>query len=320
MRNDDYWKPGQPYLNEIYFRILPDASARAFALETQQVDVAGPDTVELFDVNRLAGLPFIASTNKGSEFASPLMWMEINNRVAPMNDKRFRQALMYAIDRNFIAEKIWFGHGKAPTGPVASATRFYDSTIKPYPYDPKKAEALLDEMGLKRGADGVRVTLSLIPPPISESWRRLAEYVKQALGRVGVNINLEPMDSAAWIQRVSNWDYQLTLNRTQQFGDPAVGVARTYISSNIKKGVMFNNTMGYENPKVDELFSRAASSNSDPERQMLYSQVQAILTDELPVVWLLEVKTPTLYNKRFNGIITTALGVNDSFDQVHLNR
>ncbi|MCW5729671.1 MAG: ABC transporter substrate-binding protein [Alphaproteobacteria bacterium] len=320
VRNEDYWKPGLPYLEEIYFRTLPDASARAFALETQQVDVAGPDTVELFDVSRLAALPFIDATNRGSEFASPLMWMEINHRVAPLNDKRFRQALMYAIDRNFINERIWFGNGKVPNGPVASGTRFHAADMKPYPYDPKKAEALLDEMGLKRGADGSRVTLSLIPPPINESWRRMAEYVKQSLQRVGVNVNLEPMDSAAWIQRVSNWDYQLTLNRTQQFGDPAVGVARTYISTNIRKGVMFNNTMGYQNPKVDELFSRAAAATSDADRQAMYTEVQKILAEDMPVVWLLEVKTPTLYNNRFKNIITTALGVNDSFESVHLAR
>jgi peptide/nickel transport system substrate-binding protein len=318
VRNEEYWKPGLPYLDEIYFRVLPDASARAFALETQQADVAGPDTVELFDIARLTALPHLTATNKGSEFASPMTWMEVNHRAAPLNDKRFRQALMYAIDRNFIKDRIWFGHGKVPNGPIASGTRFHDASIQPYPYDPKKAEALLDEMGLKRGSDGMRVTLSFIPLPYGETWKRLGEYIKQALSRVGVGVNLETMDPAAWIQRVSNWDYQLTTNRLQQFGDPAVGVARTYISTNIKKGVMFNNTMDYKNPAVDDLFARAGKATVDAERQKLYSEVQRILAEDVPVVWLMEIKTPTIYNKKFSDIITTALGVNDSFESARL--
>jgi peptide/nickel transport system substrate-binding protein len=320
VRNEAYWKEGRPYLDEIYFRILPDASARAFALESQQVDVAGPDTVELFDVARLAALPHVEATNKGSEFASPMTWIEINHRSAPLDDKRFRQALLHAIDRNFIKDRIWSGHGRVPNGPIASATRFHDATLPAYAYDPKKAELLLDEMGLKRGADGNRVTLSLIPLPYGESWKRMGEYIKQALGRVGIAVNLETMDPAAWIQRVSNWDYQLTVNRLQQFGDPAIGVARTYITSNIKKGVMFNNSMGYENPAVDELFAKSARSTDDAERQRFYSEVQKILVEDVPVAWLLEIKTPTLYNKKFRDVITTALGVNDNFDSVALAR
>ena len=75
-------------------------------------------------------------------------------------------------------------------------------------------------MGLKRGPDGNRVTLSFIPLPYGENWKRMGEYVKQALSKVGIAITLETMDPAAWVQRVSNWDYHMTVNRLQQFGDP----------------------------------------------------------------------------------------------------
>jgi peptide/nickel transport system substrate-binding protein len=313
VRNEQYHRTDQPKVDEIIFHVVPDASSRAFALETQTMDIAGPDTIELFDIARLTALPHIEATARGSEFASPMTFLEMNHRVEPLNDKRFRQAILHAIDRNFIKDSIWFGHGRVPNGPIASTTRFHDPSIAPRAFSPERAEALLDEMGLRRGANGMRVTLSLIPLPYGETWRRLGEYIRQALARVGIGITIETMDGATWIQRVSNWNYQLTINRTQQFGDPAIGVARTYLSSNIRRGVMFNNTMGYENPKVDDLFARAASAVSDDERRALYAQVQAILTDEVPVGWLLEIRTPTLFNKRFKNVITTGLGVNDSF-------
>ncbi|MBM3522876.1 MAG: ABC transporter substrate-binding protein [Alphaproteobacteria bacterium] len=320
VRNENYWKPGLPHLDSIVFRVLPDAAARAFALESQQVDVAGPDTVELFDIERLLKLAHLEGTGRGSEFASPMSWIELNHRVKPLDDKRFRQALLHAIDRRVIVDTIWAGHAKVPNGPIASAIRFHDAELKPAAFDPRRAEALLDEMGLRRGADGTRVTLSLIPLPYGEAWKRMGEYIKQALGRVGIAVNLEAMDPAAWVQRVSNWEYQMTVNRLQQFGDPAVGVARTYLSSNIRKGVMFNNTMGYTNARVDELFGQAAQAVDDGARRALYGEVQRLLADDVPVAWMIEIKTPTLTNRKFRDIITTALGVNDSFESVRLAR
>ncbi|MBL8698037.1 MAG: ABC transporter substrate-binding protein [Alphaproteobacteria bacterium] len=320
VRNPDYWKPGLPHLDEIYFRVLPDAAARAFALESQQVDVAGPDTIELFDIDRLLKLPHLEGTGRGSEFASPMSWIELNHRVKPLDDKRFRQALLHAIDRKVIVDTIWSGHARVPNGPIASAIRFHDADLKPLAFDPRRAEQLLDEMGLKRGADGTRVTLSLIPLPYGEAWKRMGEYIKQALGRVGIAVTLETMDPAAWVQRVSNWDYQMTVNRLQQFGDPAVGVARTYLSSNIRKGVMFNNTMGYSNARVDELFAKAGETVDDAARRALYREVQRVLADDVPVAWMIEIKTPTITNRKFRDVVTTALGVNDSFESARLAR
>lgn len=318
VRNPSYWKPGRPYINDIYFRILPDDSARAYALESGEVDVGGRDSVELFEVDRLKALPHLVATELGSEVASPMVWIEINNRLPPLNDRRFRQAMMYAIDRAFVRDRLWFGFGRIPNGPIASPIRFHDSSIPPYPYDPAKANALLDEMGLRRGANGVRTTISMIPLPYGETWRRLAEYTRQALERVGIAIRLETMDAATWVQRVSNWDYQLTFNRLQQGADPAIGVARTYISSNIRKGVMFTNTMGYANPRVDELFAQGASATTEAARAAAYSEVQRILVEDVPVAWLVESRTPTIYNRRVKDLITTALGAYDSLDSTYI--
>lgn len=317
-RFEDYWQESLPAIDEIYFHILPDASARAVALETGQVDFAGPDTVELFDIPRLLELDHLEGTQKGSEFQSPMTWIEINHRNPPLDDKRFRQAMMHAIDREFIRDNIWGGYGVVPNGPIASTTRFHDSGIQPYPHDPDRARALLDEMGLEPDADGVRASVSLLPLPYGETWRRLAEYIRQSLGEVGIEVTIESVDPAGWVQRVSNWDYDLTVNRLSQFGDPAIGVGRTYVSSNIVKGVMFNNTMGYENPRVDELFEQAAAATSEEERQRLYSEVQKILVEDVPVVWLLEIKTPTIYNNRFENVIVDALGERSTLANIRL--
>jgi peptide/nickel transport system substrate-binding protein len=314
VRNEYYWKPGKPYLDELYFRFLPDAASRALALESGEVDQSEFDAIEPYDVARLTQLPNLTMTTKGYEFLSPIMWVDINVRNPPLNDKRFRQAIMYALDREFIRDKLFFGMGKIATGPIASTTRFFDPTLPQYGYDLKKAAALLDQMGLKPGDDGVRVRVKAMPLPYGEVWNRLAEYSRQALLRVGIQLDIEPVDTPTWIQRTTNYDYELTWNYLSQFADPALGVSRAYVSTNIRKGIPSTNIGGYANPKVDELFAKAAVAVSETEQRQLYSEVQHILVDEVPVGWMLEMQWPTFVNRRFHDVITTGLGPDDSYD------
>ncbi|GAA0573434.1 ABC transporter substrate-binding protein [Caenispirillum bisanense] len=320
VKNENYYQEGKPYLDAIFFRVIPDAASRALALETGQADISQFNDIEPFDVPRLKALPHLELTTKGYEFVAPLSWIEINHRVAPFDDKRFRQALSYAIDRKFIRDKVWFSLGRVATGPVNSVTAGFEPDKTHYPFDPAKAEALLDEMGLKPGAGGVRAEITLTPMPYGETWARLGEYLRQAWGKVGVKVNLESSDVAGWVQKVSNWDYQATTNFVYQYGDPSLGVARTYISDNIRQGVMFSNTMGYSNPRVDELFAAAAVENDPAKRQEQFSEVQRILTDELPVIWLLEMEFPTFVNKRVHNAVTTAIGTTENFADVWVDK
>ena len=318
VRNDAYWKPGLPYLDGIYFQVIPDSASRAVALESGKVDIASFSDIELFDVNRFKTKTLFEVTNNGYEFLSPLAWIEFNTRAKPMSDKRFRQAVMYALDRDFIRDKIWFGHAKVATGPVSSATRFYDGTVQKYALDLKKSEALLDEMGLVKDKDGVRATVKLLGLPYGETWNRLNEYIRQSLAKVGLKVVIESTDPAGWTQRLANWDYEMLVSYLTQYGDPALGVSRTYISSNIKKGVPYTNTSGYSNTKVDELFAKAAVAVKDDDRKAYYAEVQKMLVDDVPHAWLIEIKFPTIYNKRVRNLVTTAIGVNETFESVYI--
>lgn len=319
VRNEDYWKQDLPHLDEIYFKIIPDVASRTLALESGELDMVTSDDIELFDVARLEANPDIVRVDQGSEIFGEIGWIELNHRVQPLDDKRFRQALMYALDRDFIVENIWYGIVRPATGPISSSTRYHDASLTGYPYDLEKAEALLDEMGLEPNANGIRASLKLLQSPYGGAWNRLAEYVKQQMAQIGVDIVIESTDMGAFAQRVSNWDYEMTFNRLLQFGDPALGVARSYVSSNIRQGIMFSNTMGYSNPRVDELFAEAQQTIDEDERAQLYQEVQAILVDEVPVAWLFEGRRVTFHNTRVNDLITTSTGTYDSFDSAWIS-
>jgi peptide/nickel transport system substrate-binding protein len=102
-----------------------------------------------------------------------------------------------------------------------------------------------------------------------------------------------------------------------QFGDPTLGVERSYVSSNIKK-VTFTNTGGYNNPKVDELFAAGRVGATPAIRQQAFTELQKILCDEVPQIWLMELSWPTIHEKRLHDVITTGLGPCGSFDDVFL--
>lgn len=311
--NPDYYMEGKPGLTEIFFRIVPDAASRSVAMETGEAQLSAWNDVETFDVARLAALPNITMTTQGYEFFSPLLWYEVNNRKAPFNDVRFRKAMMHLIDKQMIIDRILFGLGKPAISPICSTTPFHEPDLPAYAFDVAKAEALLDEMGLAKGADGKRVTINFLIAPYGEIWNRLAEVFRQAMAAAGIEVNLMSTDIAGWGQSVANWDYDVTTNLLYQNGDPALGVARSYISSNIRKGVLFTNTEGYENPEVDRLFAEAAVATDPAKRQELYSAVQRILVDELPVLWMVEQQFPTMHDSRLTDVIVSSTGVNSNF-------
>lgn len=314
VKNEDYYEEDLPYLDGINWHIIPDGASRAVAYENGTVDVLPYGTVENFDIPRLTELDNTCVTEKGHEYFSPFAMLWMNNREGPTADKRFRQAVMYAMDRQFAREVLWNGLGKVPLGAFGSNARFQNDDLEPYDHDPERARELLDEMGY----DGEEVRL--LPLPYGETWTRWAEAVQQNLKEVGINVRTEATDVGGWNQRLGDWDYDLAFTYLYQYGDPALGISRTYLSSNIEKGSPWNNVEGYENEKVDELFNQAATAYPEEKREALYHEVQEILQEDVPVGWLLELGFPTIYRCDVKNLVTSGVGVNDGFKDAWLDR
>ncbi len=317
-RFDKYWKPGQPYLDEMVYRIVPDSQSRALALQTGQVLMSASGDIEPFDVPRFREQPNLEVETKGWEYFAPLMWLELNHRVKPLDDVRVRQAISMALDRNFILNRLWFGIGKVASSPVASTTRYFDPDVKLAPHDVKQAAALLDEAGLKPGPDGMRFKIRHLTLPYGEVWNRLAEYIRASLKQVGIEVTLESTDTGGWARRVSDWDYDTTINYLYQYGDPSLGVERTYVSTNIQK-IVFTNTGGYSNPEVDKLFLQARQAPLSEDRRKYFYQVQELLVQQIPQIWLLEMSFPTIHDRKVHDLLTLGTGDHAPFDDVYIS-
>ena len=317
VRNEQYWKPGQPYLDEIIYRFVPDSQGRELALQTGQVQLAAANDIEPFDLPRLSKQKNLVTTTNGWEYFAPISWFELNQRVKPLDDARVRRAMSMAIDRNFVLQKLWFGIGKAATGPLCATTRFYDPKVMLPGFDPKKAAELLDEAGYKPDSKGVRFSIKHMPLPYGEVWTRLSEYFRAAMQKIGIAVTLDTTDAGGWSQRMANWDYDTSVNFTYQIGDPSLAVEGYFISSNIKK-ITFTNTGGYNNPKVDDLFMKARYELDPAKRQALFSELQAILVEDMPYLYLMQMSYPTYYADKAHNVINTGMGVHASFDDVFL--
>ncbi len=321
VKNENYWQKGKPHLDALYFHIVPDANGRSIAFETGKVDVLRGGDVENFEVRRLGELPNVAITDKGWEFYDPIAFLNVNNRNKPIDDVRFRRALMHAIDKNFVVNTIFAGFGKPVDGPFTTVTPFNDpAVLTRYPYDPKKARALLDEMGLKPDASGVRAELRLMPLPYGETWQRYAEYVRERLVDIGIKVKMEAVDVPGWVQRLTTGDFDISFNFVYLLGDPAMGVTQTYVSTNQLNRGTAANVDGYNNPEVDKLLGQADISADPAERRRLYAEVQKILSNDVPVIWTHQMGFPTLYRTKVKNLITTGLGLNETFADVWIDR
>jgi ABC-type transport system substrate-binding protein len=99
---------------------------------------------------------------------------------------------------------------------VHSSSPYYEPNVRQYDFNPAKAEALLDEMGLKKGANGVRTSIKLLGLPYGEVWNRAAESTRQALRRVGIEVVLESTDAAGWVKRLGDWEFEMIPSPTRR--------------------------------------------------------------------------------------------------------
>jgi peptide/nickel transport system substrate-binding protein len=270
------------------------------------------------EIQRLGKLPTLVASQEGSEGLGPIMWLENNNRTKPLSDVRVRQAISLAIDRKRLVDVIWYGQGKPASGPIVSANpNHFDKSLKPLEYDVAKANKMLDEAGYKRGANGMRFKLTQNFLPYGEEWVRQAEFIKQELRKVGIEVETQSLDMGGWLKRIyTDWNYDFTANFTHNYPDPTIGVQRAFISSNIKRGATYTNSMDYANEKVDALFKKAAQLEDGPERTKVWAEIQAILRRDMPVVFLMEPAYSHVWNKRVHGLITSGISMYSTWDSV----
>ncbi len=278
-RFDDFFIEDAPCLDGIVIDITPDSTSIVLGLENGTTHLSatlGPPA----NILRLMDNPDVDVTSRGHEAIGQIQWLEFNVADTALSDKRVRQAIAYAVDREFLSEVIEQGLTfPAPTG-IAVASPFHDESANRYDKDIDRAKELLAEAGYDEGE--LKLTIDYIPP----TQVIHAEYVVQALEEAGIEVELSVSpDFPTWAQRISSGDFQMTINNVWNWGDPVIGVHRTYLSDN-RVGVIWTNNTGYANDEVDRLLAAAGQELDTATRASLYGEFQQIVADEVPIYFL----------------------------------
>lgn len=318
-RHEKYVLSEGPFLDQILIKIVSNISSHGIGLESGEYHLAPVTALTIRDWKRLGELPHLTATKDGYAGVGVLNWLAFNTARAPFDNKLVRQAVSYAIDRKFIVNVLHQGGTEIATGPIAPHGPLYSDEVEHYSLDLEKAGALLDQAGYPM-KDGKRFAVKVdFYPGYDEQQKLIAEYLRPQLKKIGIEVEVRTSaDFGSWADRISNWDFDMTMDNVYNWGDPIIGVHRTYQCSNRIKGVIWSNTQQYCNAHVDELLDAAGQEMNLEKRKALYKEFQQIVVDDAPIAFINTDPPRTIYNKRVKNPPLTIWGALSPMDETSL--
>lgn len=288
-RNEDYWKEGLPYLDEIILQFMADAANRANALEAGEVDMSGQLGLDYNSFLRLRELPGFESHLDANTPADILFFF--NTRREPFDDAAVRRALAQAIDREAINERAYFGLATPGKSAITSKLIYHNEDVdymEMYPFDPETAAEELDAAGVTADADGSRGEMTLAIEAGREGVQPAADIIRANFAEVGIDLTVETLERTTLLDKVfAEHDFDMFMTGYTTLGEVALGVQRVYHCDAVGTAP-YQNTSGYCNEEVDRLLEEGRAS-SDPEQRMEpYQEFQEIIAEDLPTLVILE--------------------------------
>lgn len=298
VKNPTYFKKGLPYLDQLIFKIIPDAAARALAFQKGDVDflwssgINAADGIRFRDDIAAGKMPgkkvWFYPSQSGS--ASILYFNQLPNGPALFKDIKVRKAIAYAVDLKKSNELVYFNTGMVMTGPVSPAPAsqwYYDPKAAQPTYDPAMANKLLDDAGYKKGSDGIRFKFRITIDSVGYPWYvNEAQVLKDFLKDVGIQLDVVALDTAAWHNTVFvKWDYDTFIFPMSTGPDPHL-IVRYYTGAGIQP-VSWSNAAGYNNSKVNALFDASEIEPDRAKRADLVKQATQILVNDQAAFWMI---------------------------------
>ena len=304
--NKNYWVEGQPFLDKIEFRILPDESSILAALRTKQVDwaiIADPH------VAIAAG-----AGNNGLliDRATSLTYnvMQLNPSREIFKDVRVRQAISCAIDRQEVLDTASLGEGQV-TGPVTPPAFQTPLTDLPcYTPDLEKAKALLKEAGAENLKFKIMATNEEIPLTVAQ-----AQNIQAQLKKIGVETTIDIVELGVFVDRWFKADFDAVTTENGGNPDPDVMLYRYWHSTGNLQVVS-----QYHTPELDDLLTQARQTTDTAKRKELYSQISKQLVTVSPWIWLYVGNQYRIMQPYVQGYMSMANGSAVYLKQTWLNK
>jgi peptide/nickel transport system substrate-binding protein len=307
-KNDDYWGE-KPQINKIVFRIINDPSVTLQVLKREELDVASLTPIQW--EMQTSSADFDRNFDKFSYYTPNYSYIGWNSEKPYFSDKRVRRAMTHLVNRKLILGKIMFDLGAVVTNPFYINSPEYDKDIKPIPYDPARAAALLDEAGWTdhdgdgiRDKDGVKFSFEFLIPGGSETGEKIATILKEELDKMGIAMEIRKTEWAVFTSRLNDRKFDaVTLAWSMGVeSDPY----QIWSSTQAESG---SNFVGFKNAEADRLIETARQEFDRPKRIELYRKFSEIVNEEQPYTFLFCRKATVAVAKRFENVIVYPLGV-----------
>lgn len=270
-RYDGYWGE-KPAIKDITFRVVTEAAQRAIELETGGVDVA-LDILPA-DISRIEENPDL-TLERGPNYSVTYMAMNMNKE--PFNIKEVRQAITLALDLPSIVDAVYEGTGAVGQGPLTASVYAFNDAIEPAQQDVERAKQLLAEAGYPDGFSTAILT--------SDHQQRVdfSEIAQNQLAAIGIECQVDIMEWGAYLDAVFAGEHEMTVLGYSYGLDPGTGLYSLFHSDSFGPD---GNIAWYQNDEVDRLLTEAQTEMDEQTRIQMFKDVQTIVTDEAPWVFI----------------------------------
>jgi peptide/nickel transport system substrate-binding protein len=293
VKNPDYWREGEPYLDSINFRVMADSTVRFASLENDEIDVAQSTAVnEMADADEADGL--YSTRTPGTQ-----LMMAVNTGVGPVDDVRVREAISRAIDREALNEVLYEGAARATAAFGSEDMPFFDDSVEWPDFDADRARDLVEAYEAEAGP--IEFTYKCFSDPIRT---RLAEASATMWKDVGIDVELQLAPQNQVVVDVFSGNYTVAcLSLGVETADPDAFYQFLYTGNQL-------NWAKYSNAEMDAALDEGRTSTDDAVRAEAYSTVQSLMAADVPYVRLLgtpwgwmardEVHIEALHTAEFN--------------------
>ena len=316
-KNPNYWQPGKPAIKVLRFPAYPSNDQVNLALMHGELDWAGSFVPAIERI-------FVGRNPKHHGYWFPLVAGTVmlypNLTKAPLDDIRVRKAISMAIDRERIVQVAMYGYTRP-----ADVTGLHDgyklwrdeAIVKKYrwtTHDRARAEALLDEAGFVKGADGQRrgpngkvLELEIGTVTGWSDWVRAAQIITRSLQAIGIDASMSTYDFSAWFDRLQRAEFDLSLGWTVEGASP-YAFYRNLMGSGTRKPAgeaAASNWHRFSSVQADALLKSFERTTDAAEQKRMASELQAVFAREVPTIPLFLSPAWGEYNtKRFTGFPT----------------
>lgn len=311
--NPDYFE-GRPYIDGYILRIIPDTATMFLELRANGIDRMGLTPLQF--TRQTENNLFRENYRKYRYLSFAYTYMGYNLKNPLFADKRVRQALAHAVNREEIIDGVLLGLGKPATGPYKPGTWAHNPNVRTYSHDPEKAKALLAEAGWRRTdggfleKDGKPFEFEIITNQGNEIRAKCAEIIQRRLAEIGIRVKIRVIEWAAFVNDfINKRKFDATILGWTIPMEP--DLYDVWHSS--KTGPQELNFVSFRNDEVDALIVRARETFDQPLRKQCYYRIQEILAEEQPYLFLYVPDALPILHARFRGVEVAPLGIGWNF-------